>query len=120
MTTYYPAFICYTMSFLIIYPAATGAGSWCKKCCKAHAFYPHKMEISSQSVPLQLLNMGFPGKKTSKARLFRTVVFKGGCVNFTTQFHPVESKSLPDCGSSLQILIPSAACLGEERIKIDC
>lgn len=70
MTTYYPAFICYTMSFLIIYPAATGAGSWCKKCCKAHAFYPHKMEISSQSVPLQLLNMGFPGKKKHPKHVF--------------------------------------------------
>lgn len=78
MTTYYPAFICYTMSFLITYPAATGAGSWCKKCCKAHAFFPHKMEISSQSVPLQLLHMDFPGKKASKACLFWTVVFKEG------------------------------------------
>lgn len=70
MTTYYPAFICYTMSFLITYPAATGAGSWCKKHCKAHAFFPRKMEISSQSVPLQLLNMGFPGKKTNPKHIF--------------------------------------------------
>lgn len=70
MTTYYPAFICYTMSFLITYPAATGAGSWCKKRCKAHAFFPRKMEISSQSVPLQLLNMGFPGKKKKHQSMF--------------------------------------------------
>lgn len=63
MTTYYPAFICYIKSFLITYPAATGASSWCKKCCKAHDFLPRKMEMSSQSVPLQMLDMGFPGKK---------------------------------------------------------
>lgn len=52
MTTYYPAFICYTMSFLIAYPAATEASSWCEKCCKARAFFPHKVEIYFQSVPL--------------------------------------------------------------------
>lgn len=81
MTTYYPAFISCTMSFLITYPAATGAGSWCKKRCKARALFPRKMEISSQSVPLQLLNMGVPGKKkASKALFFWTVVFKEGCV----------------------------------------
>lgn len=101
MTTYYPAFTCYMMSFLITYPAATEAGSWCKKRCKAYAFFHHKIEIYSRSVPL--LGMGFPGKKHPKHVFFaqqflRKVIF---LKSVSTHFEPVESKTLPielDCG----------------------
>lgn len=51
MSTYYPAFICYMMSFLITYPATTAASSWYKTHCKAPSFFPRKMEMHSQSLP---------------------------------------------------------------------
>lgn len=62
-------------------PCCHGAGSWCKKCCTAHAFFPRKMEIHSQAVPLWLFDRGFSRKKASKSSLFWTIVLKGGCLS---------------------------------------
>lgn len=106
-------------------PCCHGAGSWCKKCCTAHAFFPRKMEIHSQAVPLWLFDRGFSRKKHPNQVFFgqsflREVAFLKSSPMCS---EAVESKTPPldpDSGSSLQILIPSAACLGEEQIKIAC